>query len=120
MATIKTLRVCTSSDLPAKRDSNFFYFAYDKLLLYQGMNLVDDNFAIVDTIPSSPVYGMMYILTSDGSIHKNIDYKDTQIAKIENSDQLSILKKAGTSFLVNSDLVLYLYVFPPSPPEAML
>ena len=103
MATIKTLRVCTSSDLPAKRDSNFFYFAYDKLLLYQGMNLVDDNFAIVDTIPSSPVYGMMYILTSDGSIHKNIDYKDTKIANIENSSQLSILKKAGTSFLVNSD-----------------
>lgn len=105
MATIKTLRVCLSAEIPEteKRNSNFYYFAYDKLLLYQGVNLIDDNFAIVEKVPDNPVYGMIYILTSDGSIHQNIDYTDTTIAKIENTSQLAILKKVGTSFFVNSD-----------------
>ena len=105
MATIKTLRVCLSAEIPTtdKRDSNYIYFAYDKLLLYQGVNLLDDNFAIVDKVPDQPVYGMMYILTSDGSIHQIIDYTDTTLAKIENSSQLAILKKIGTSFFVNAD-----------------
>lgn len=104
MADIKTLRVCVSSQLPSleNRDPNYIYFTYDKLLLYQGTNLLSDSFAITDSVPEQPVYGMLYILT-DGTIHKIIDYSDIIIAKIENEDQIPLLKKAGTAFYANAD-----------------
>jgi hypothetical protein len=102
---MKTLRICLSSELPGLSDrySNYIYLAYDKLLLYYGQDLVTYNFAIVNAIPDEQVDGMLYIVNSDGSVHRKVDYSDTTIAEIEDSSQIELLKKAGTLFYVNSD-----------------
>ena len=101
---MKTLRVCLASELPDELDRSpeFLYFAYDKLYLYSGQNYLEDNFAIVDAIPEDPVYGMLYILNTDGSVHRIIDYTDIKIAEIEDASQISLLQKAGTMFYINA------------------
>lgn len=101
---MKTLRVCLYRDLPAAidRDPDYLYFAYDMLYLYSGQNYLEDNFAIVEEMPEDPVYGMMYIFSSDGSVHRIVDYTDTTIAEIEDDSQIEILAKAGTMFYVNA------------------
>jgi hypothetical protein len=101
---MKTLRVCLSSDLPVELDRlpNYLYFTYDDLKLYSGQNYLEDNFAIVDEIPEDQVYGLIYILNTDGSVHRLIDYADVTIAEIESPEQIEILQKAGTMFYVNS------------------
>lgn len=100
----KKLRVCLSSELPdiLKRSSDYLYFTYDNLGLYSGQNRLTDNFAIADSMPSSPVNGMIYILNKDGSVHRYVDHTDTTIATIESTSQIDLLKKAGTMFYVNS------------------
>lgn len=100
---MKTLRVCLSSELPdiLSRSRDFIYFAYDKLILYAGQNAITENFAIVSSMPEDPVVGMIYIFDTDGSVHRYINYSDTTIAKIENSSQINLLKKAGTMYYVN-------------------
>lgn len=105
MADLKTLRVCLSSELPLEEDRtpNYIYFTYDKLVLYQGVNELVDNYAIVENIPDEPIHGIMYLLLSDGSIHKVIDYSDTKIAEIEDENQLSLLRRAGAIYFVNND-----------------
>ncbi len=102
---MKTLRVCLSSELPAPgdRSSDYLYFTYDKLYLYNGQNLMSDNFAISSEIPDAQVTGMIYILDTDGSVHRKVDYSDEVIAEIEDSSQIDLLKKAGTMFFVNAD-----------------
>lgn len=101
---MKTLKVCLARDLPVESDrlSNYLYFTYDDLKLYSGQNYIEDNFAIVDEIPEDQVYGLIYILNTDGSVHKLVDYADEKIAEIESEDQIEILQKAGTMFYVNS------------------
>ena len=101
---MKTLKVCLSSDLPVELDRlpNYLYFTYDDLKLYSGQNYLEDNFAIVDEIPEDQVYGLIYILNTDGSVHRLIDYTDVTIAEIESPEQIEILQKAGTMFYVNS------------------
>ena len=102
---MKTLRVCLSSELPGllDRKSNYLYFLYDKLLLYNGQNMIDVNFAITDKVPESQIDGMIYILNTDGSVHRKVDYVDTIVAKIENINQIELLKKAGTMYYIDAE-----------------
>lgn len=103
---IKKLIVCLSKDLPPilDRSSDKVYFTYDKLKLYIGQNIVEENFAIVEgNLPKDPVNGMIYIKNTDGSIYRMVDYTPTKIAEIEDASQLDLLKKAGTIFYVNSN-----------------
>lgn len=101
----KILRVCLSSELPdiLDRNSNYIYLTYDKMILYFGQNEFYDNFVIADVFPESPVVGMVYILTTDGSVHRYIDYQDKKIADIEDPSQIDLLKKIGTSYTVNAN-----------------
>ena len=105
MADIKTLRVCLSSELPdiLHRDSDYLYFAYDKLALYCGQDEVSENYAIAEEVPEEQIDGMLYILSSDGSVHRKIDYVDTIVANIEDETQISILKKAGTLYYIDNN-----------------
>lgn len=105
MADMKTLRVCLSSELPdiLHRSSDFIYFAYDKLALYCGQDEVSENFAIATAIPEEQIDGMIYILNTDGSVHRKTDYTDHTIATIEDPDQITILRKAGTLFYVDNN-----------------
>ena len=104
---MKTLRVCLSSDLPGLLDRNpdYLYFLYDKLFLYSGQNMLTVNFSIVNEIPNieDQVPGMIYILNTDGTVHRKVDYVDTIVAEIEDDSQVELLKKAGTMYYVNSD-----------------
>ena len=104
---MKTLRVCLSSDLPGLLDRNpdYLYFLYDKLFLYSGQNMIDVNFVITERIPDidDQVPGMIYILNTDGSVHRKVDYVDTVVAEIEEDSQIELLRKAGTMYYVNSD-----------------
>ncbi len=102
---MKTLRVCLSSELPAllERDPDFLYFTYDKLFLYSGQNLLDVNYAIASAIPENQVVGMIYILDTDGSVHRKVDYSDVTIAEIENESQIELLKKAGTMYYIDAN-----------------
>ena len=104
---MKTLRVCLSSDLPGLLDTNpdYLYFLYDKLFLYSGQNMLTVNFSIVNEIPNieDQVPGMIYILNTDGTVHRKVDYVDTIVAEIEDDSQVELLKKAGTMYYVNSD-----------------
>ena len=105
MAELKTLRVCHSKDLPGLPDRSFdyLYLAYDKLDLYAGQNNIEENYIITSALPEEPVPGMIYILDIDGSVYRNIDYSNIQIAKIEDDSQLEFLKKVGTLFRVNAN-----------------
>lgn len=105
MADLKTLRVCHSKDLPAmpKRSFDYLYLAYDKLDLYAGQNNIEENYVITSALPEEPVNGMIYILDTDGSVYRHIDYSVVQIAKIENNSQIEYLKKVGTLFQVNAN-----------------
>ena len=107
MATTKTLRVCLSSELPvpAQRNKNYLYFAYDKLFLYAGQERIMSNFAIVTTMPAigDQIPGMIYIKNTDGSVHRKVDYADVVIANIESSSQIALLQKAGTMYYINDD-----------------
>ena len=102
---MKTLRVCLSSELPPMTDRtpDYLYFTYDKLYLYHGQNLMSDNFAIASEIPEAQVTGMIYILDTDGSVHRKDNYSDEVIAEIETPAQIELLKKAGTMFYINAD-----------------
>ena len=107
MADLKTLRVCLSSELPPIElmSNDFLYFAYDKCLLYSGPNRVCANYVIASSMPAvaDQVEGMIYILNTNGSVHRKIDYADTVIANIESSSQIALLRKAGTMFYINED-----------------
>ena len=104
---MKTLRVCLSSDLPGLLDRNpdYLYFLYDKLFLYSGQNMIDVNFVITERIPDidDQVPELIYILNTDGSVHRKVDYVDTVVAEIEEDSQIELLRKAGTMYYVNSD-----------------
>lgn len=105
MAELKTLRVCHSKDLPGLLDRSFdyLYLAYDKLDLYAGQNNINENYVITSALPESPVPGMIYILDTDGSVYRNMDYSNIQIAKIEDESQIAFIKNAGTLFRVNAN-----------------
>lgn len=105
MAELKTLRVCHSKDLPTmpERSFNYLYLAYDKLDLYAGQNNIEENYVITSALPEEPVNGMIYILDTDGSVYRHIDYSVVQIAKIEDNSQVEYLKKVGTLFQVNAN-----------------
>lgn len=99
------LRVCHSKDLPGlvDRSFNYLYFAYDKLDLYAGQNNIEENYVITSALPEEPVPGMIYILDTDGSVYRNIDYSNIKIATIEDNSQIDFIKKAGTLFRVNAN-----------------
>ena len=105
MAELKTLRVCHSKDLPAmpERSFDYLYLAYDKLDLYAGQNNIEENYVITSALPEEPVNGMIYILDTDGSVYRHIDYSIVHIAKIEDESQIDYLKKVGTLFQVNAN-----------------
>lgn len=105
MAELKTLRVCLSSELPSllDRDPNFIYFLYDKLTVFLGQSLYSDPFAIVETMPENPIFNMLYFVLEDGKTKAYVDHRVIEIAEIENTDQLEILKQSGTTFFSNSE-----------------
>lgn len=101
------LRVCHSKDLPAlpDRSRDYIYLTYDKLDLYAGQNDIDENYIITDKLQDSSVEvpGMIYILNTDGSVYRNIDYTNVKLANIEDKSQIEYLQKIGTIFRVNSN-----------------
>lgn len=102
---MKTLRVCHSSELPSihERDINYIYFLYDKLEVFLGQNYYSDPYAIVETLPESPVAEMLYFCLDDGKVRSIVCHEEKVLAEIESEEQLEILKQAGTTFFVNSD-----------------
>ena len=87
---LKIFRVCLSSELPPERErqDNYIYLTYDTLTLYLGQNEFYDNFSVSESFPETPVNGMIYLLTSDGSVHRSIDYSDEKLADIEDESQI--------------------------------
>lgn len=102
---LKIFRVCLSSELPPERErqDNYIYLTYDTLTLYLGQNEFYDNFSVSESFPETPVNGMIYLLTSDGSVHRSIDYSDEKLADIEDESQIELLRGVGTTFSVNAN-----------------
>lgn len=102
---MKTVKVLLSEKLPPmdSRDPEVIYFTYDKLNVYLGQNKYYDNYAVVEKLPDEPVTGMLYFDLSDGYAKSYIEYQWNNVAKIEDNDQLEILKQSGTTFFVNAD-----------------
>ena len=67
--------------------------------------MIDVNFVITERIPDidDQVPELIYILNTDGSVHRKVDYVDTVVAEIEEDSQIELLRKAGTMYYVNSD-----------------
>lgn len=102
---MKTFVVCLSRDLPPShlRDSDHVYFTYDSLSVYMGSSeALQENFAIVNEMPESPVSDMIYILTN-GSVHQYLDYTDTTIAETDDPEMIANILKAGTTFFINGE-----------------
>lgn len=101
------LRVCHSKDLPSitKRSSDFIYLTYDKLDLYAGQNNIDENYIVTDQLkdPKNEVPGMIYILSTDGSVYRNIDYSNVKLADLEDPSQLQYIQNLGNIFRVNAN-----------------
>lgn len=105
MHELKKLRVCLSEDIPilTNRDPTYFYFLYDKLILFAGQNLYNDPFAIVEDVPEEPAHNLLYLTLNDGKIKVFVNYSIHDIAEIENEEQLDILKKTGTTYFMNAN-----------------
>lgn len=105
MSNLKTLRVCLSEDLPdiSERSPDFIYFIYDKLMVFLGQSIYSDPFAIVETMPTDPIFNMLYFVLEDGKVKAYVDYSIIEIAEIESQEQLEILKQSGTTFFTNSE-----------------
>lgn len=105
MSNLKKLRVCLSKDFPVyeDRNPNYIYFLYDKLEVFVGQAPYHDHYVICEKIPSDPVVGILYFDLSDGYAKVYSDYIIKKVAKVENDEQLDILKDAGTMFFVNSE-----------------
>lgn len=101
------LRVCHSKDLPSitKRSSDFIYLTYDKLDLYAGQNSIDENYIVTDQLkdPKNEVPGMIYILSTNGSVYRNIDYSNVKLADLEDPSQLQYIQNLGNIFRVNAN-----------------
>lgn len=102
---MKTLRVCLSKDLPSieNRSSDFIYFLYDKLTVFDGQTIYHDPYAIVSVFPENAVNGMLYFVL-DGNVKMLVDKEIKTIGMIESDIQLDILKKSGTTFFTYSDM----------------
>lgn len=105
MASLKTLRVLTSEDLPipSDRDRDYLYFVYDKMLLYLYQSLYSSPFCIVETLPTAPADGMLYISIDDGKVYIYQGYSMEHVADIEDPSQILLLKKAGTTYFMNAE-----------------
>ena len=105
MASLKTLRVLTSEYLPipSDRDRNYLYFVYDKMLLYLYQSLYSSPFCIVETLPTAPADGMLYISINDGKVYIYQGYSMEHVADIEDPSQILLLKKAGTTYFMNAE-----------------
>lgn len=105
MSELKTLRVCNTQDLPRglNRKPDFYYFLYDKLVLFQGSRIYDDPYVILDDVPDDPIPNLLYITLKDGYIKIYEDYTIVNIAVIESQEQLELLKQSGTLFFLRSD-----------------
>lgn len=105
MASLKTLIVCLSSDLPSEdnRDPECIYFVYNTLELYMGKPLFGENFCIVDSMPTDePNVDQVYICLDDGYVKVYDDYGTHLIAHIQSDEMLDVLRRAGTSYFFNS------------------
>ncbi len=100
----KILRICSSRELPPlqERDENYLYLTYDKLLLFFGQNPYYDPFVICENVPIYPVQGYLYILLN-GEVKSLIGDDIVNIANIEESSQLDILKTMGTTYFIKAD-----------------
>lgn len=104
MANMKVLNVCLAKDLPLfnERTPDNMYFLYDKLELYIGQTRYYNPFAIVETIPDTPIQGMLYLVL-DGFVRIYTNYSVVEIAEINSDDELELLKQSGTAFFTNSE-----------------
>lgn len=98
------LRVCLSSEYPVDSEvlSNYYYFLYDRLILYKGSEKITSNYCISEVMPESPVSNMLYIL-HDGTIRQYKDYSVITIATIEDPSQIDYIVKAGSTYFINGD-----------------
>lgn len=99
------LRICLYKDLPEvnDRDINYFYFIYDRLILFRGQNQYYDPFIICDTIPDNPIVNCLYIELKTGYIRALIGDEVCDIAQVEDYVQMSYLRDIGTTYLMNTD-----------------
>jgi hypothetical protein len=104
MAELKTLRICKFEELPSilDRDKNYIYFACDRLFLFFGQDQYYDPFVICEKIPDDPIDGYLYI-QFDGTVKSAIKDEVLDIATIEDSSQLDLLKKLGTTYFMKAD-----------------
>lgn len=103
MATIKTLRVCLSNELPeyTDRTNDFLYLVYDKLFLLLGKNFYSDPFVIVESFPQNPISGILYI-GLDGYVKAFRNGGYDIIAQIESETQIEALKNMGTTYMLHA------------------
>lgn len=104
MEGLKILRVCLSNELPDEvdRTNQYLYFVYDKLVLLLGKNYYSDPYVIVEKLPTNPISGILYI-TLNGEVKAFHDQSFIDIATIESTDQIEILKQLGTTFFIQAD-----------------
>lgn len=105
--TLKYLRICLYKDLPEEkdRDINYFYFTYDKLILYKGKTRYYDQFIVCDIIPKNPIINCLYIELKTGYIRSLIGDEIQDVAKVEDQSQMSHIRDIGTTYLMNTDRV---------------
>ena len=101
---MKTLRVCYSKDLPdlQNRNNDYIYLAYDKLALFIGKNMYYDPFIICERIPADPIPGCLYI-QFDGFVLCLIKDDVEIFARVENIDQMNMLREIGTMYFVHAE-----------------
>ena len=98
-------KICEFRDISEVEDrsSNYFYLAYDKLILFMGKNPYYDPFIICEDLPKVPMVDMLYIkMNGDVKLYDE-DNGFVDIATIEDLSQLELLKMVGTSFFIKAD-----------------
>lgn len=110
--TQRVLKVLHSQNLPlpADRDKNYMYFAYDKMKLYLYQSVYSDPFNIVETLPDKQdmVENMLYI-TLDGYMNTRIGNSLIDLGTVEKINnvidpaQLALLRKVGTIYFMNAE-----------------
>lgn len=102
---LMSFRICLYKDLPdlVDRDINYFYFTYDKLILFRGQNQYYDPFIICDTIPDDPIINHLYIEMKTGFMRSLIGDSIVDVARVEDQSQMHLLRDIGTTYFMNAD-----------------